>query len=135
MGRASPAFSLDSASWNRLWKLRIQDRLHLMLWKVASGTLKTKGALGKCLNREDEPEFLCPLFHLKTKDSIHLLLRCLVACMAWRESNWAVCLDLLPLANVVELIDLILNVDSMLSIKKDDLSAFTLNAAIVMDVL
>lgn len=47
--RALAAQAMDATSWNRVWKLKLQDKLKLMLWKVAAGAIKTKGALGRIL--------------------------------------------------------------------------------------
>lgn len=55
--------------------------------------------------------------------------------VVWRESNWAVRLDSLPLTNASSLIDTILNADRILNIQKGDLNAFALNATIIMDIL
>lgn len=76
----------------------------MMLWKVAARALKTRGALGKRLNKEEDDEFLCPLCKQATEDTLHLILKCLVACVVWRESNWAIRWEALPMANLVELV-------------------------------
>ncbi|KAB1223477.1 hypothetical protein CJ030_MR2G012474 [Morella rubra] len=53
--------ALDEASWGKLWKLRLQDRLKILLWQVAAGALKTKGSLARILGCEEEESFQCPL--------------------------------------------------------------------------
>lgn len=99
-----------------------------MLWKVAAGALKTRGSLGRRLNQEEEEEFLCPLCKLAR------ILRCLIAFVVWKELNWAMRWNELPIANPAELVNFILHADSRLHIPKADVMAFCLNAAVVMDV-
>lgn len=48
---------LDAATWGRLWKLKLQDRLKLTLWKVTAGALETRGAPARILRCEDEVAF------------------------------------------------------------------------------
>lgn len=54
-----------------------------MIWKVAVGALKTRGALGKILWQEIEEQFLCPLCKFAPEDSLHLLVFCNVATKVW----------------------------------------------------
>lgn len=127
--------ALDAKSWGRLWKLKIQDRLKLLLWKIAAEALKTKGALARILHCEEEVSFLCPFCHLALEDTIHLLVRCSVAFIMWRESPWAIHMDVLNPESAACLIGLVLNADRVLNVSKGSLNAFALNAAIVMDSL
>jgi hypothetical protein len=45
--------------WNSLWKLNLNDRLRLFLWKIAWNILPTKERLGQLFNVN--PDFPCPL--------------------------------------------------------------------------
>lgn len=58
-----------------------------------------------------------------------------MATIAWRESLWAVPMDVLQMESPVELIRLILFADRDLNINKESLKAFALNVAIVIDCL
>lgn len=78
---ASERTILYGATWGRLWKLKLQDRLKLLLWKVAAGALKTKGALARIIHCEEEEGFLCPFCHLVLEDTLHLLVGCSIACI------------------------------------------------------
>lgn len=128
----SPYYSAD---WEYLWKLRIQDRLKLLLWKVASGALKTRAALGRVLHAKQEEQFLCPICRQRPEDTLHLLVTCRFADAVWRESSWAISLSRLPLHSPAELISTILNEDSVLGLDRKLLRAFILNAALVFDVI
>ncbi|KAB1213575.1 hypothetical protein CJ030_MR5G010506 [Morella rubra] len=132
---SSIAVDLDKASWGRLWKLKLHDRLKMLLWQIAAGALKNKGALARVLGREEEESFLCSFCRQAPEDSIHLLVRCSVACIAWRESPWAFPMDALNLGSTEALIGTVLNVDRVLNISKGQLHAFALNAAIIFDCL
>lgn len=99
------------------------------------GLLKTKGALGIIIYREDGDIFHCLICRLVLEDTFYLQIGCSVACIAWRESVWAFEMDSLHLNNAAELINIILNVDRVLNIHNSAMKAFALNAAIIMDVI
>lgn len=100
-----------------------------------TGALRTRGALGRKLQREYDESFLCPLCTLAPKDSLHLLVSCVMVDKAWRESLWAISLKHIPLSSPTELIDTILNVDIHLNLEKLNVHAFVLNMTIVLDVI
>lgn len=103
-GAQAPAvMPLDKKSWSILWKAKLQDRLKLLLWKVAVGALKSRGALGRILQRENEEQFQCPLCRSAPEDTLHLLVNCNVATKIWRESPWAIRMDCIPFASAAEL--------------------------------
>lgn len=126
---------LDVGSWEKLWRLKLQDRLKLTLWKVASGVLKTRGNLARILHCEDEAAFQCHFCKQYPEDTIHLLVRCSVAAIPRRESPWAIPMDSLDLVSPRDLIYTVLNADSVLRVSKACLNDFSLNAAIVIDSL
>lgn len=126
---------LDASTWGRLWKVNLQDNLKLTLWKVAAGVLKTRGALARILHYEDENAFQCPFCKKSLEDSIHLLVRCSVASIAWRESSWAILMDALNLETSGELIKMVLLAESTIQINKGSLDAFVLNVVVVIDSL
>lgn len=45
----------------------------MVLWKVAARALKTKGGLGRLLDRSEEEAFQCPLCQEFPEDTVHLL--------------------------------------------------------------
>lgn len=61
----------------------MQDRPKLMLWKVASGALKTRGLLGRIFHQENEEAFKCLMCQQDLEESLHLLVYCPIACTAW----------------------------------------------------
>lgn len=133
--RAPDHAVLDSGTWMRLWKLKLQDKLKLLLWKVATGAMRTMGALGRILHTEFEEGFLCLLCGQMPEDAIHLFVHCSVANIAWRESPGAVQIDMLSLDSTATLISTVLHADSVLHLDKDNLKAFALNATVVLDSL
>lgn len=96
--------------------------------------LRTKGALGRIPHCEYEG-FLYPLCGQAPEDTIHLLVQCSVATIAWRESPWAVQVDRLGLDSPELLISTMLHADSVLHLAKDHLKAFALIATVVLNNL
>lgn len=44
----APTFSMvERKTWENLWKLRIQDRLELILWKIAVGGFEDSWVFGQ----------------------------------------------------------------------------------------
>lgn len=86
MNRAPSNLLLRRRTWDKLWKLRVQDRLKLILWKVEVGAIKTREALGRIFHREDEDQFRCPLCKDFPEDTLHLFVHCHVVEKAWCES-------------------------------------------------
>lgn len=62
---------------------------------------KNQRSFGRIIHREDEEQFLCPLCKEFLEDSLHLLVNCNVAVKAWRESPWAIQLNMLHLENIL----------------------------------
>lgn len=115
---------LNLGSWSRLWKLKVQEKLKVMLWKVAAGVLRTKGALGRLLHYKFEEGFLCPLCRQASEDTIHLMVHCSVATTTWRESPWFVPVDTLRLETPASLVYTVLNTDHVLYLLKENLRDF-----------
>ena len=81
---ASP---LDISSWKSLWKLKLNARLVLFLWKIAWDLLPTKARL-KSIFSIPYSESLCPLCKTEEYSLPHLFFRCIFARVAWRSSFW-----------------------------------------------
>lgn len=76
----------QSSVWKELWKLKLNDRLKLSLWKIAWNILPT----------DDRLKFFQPVYCLKlcllcqaAEDSLHhLFFKCDIARVVWRNSPW-----------------------------------------------
>jgi hypothetical protein len=77
--------SVSSTFWKSIWKLNLNDRLRLFLWKIAWNILPTKERLGQLFPISDTH---CPLCNM-AKDSLHhLFFDCFFARVVWRLSFW-----------------------------------------------
>lgn len=59
--RGAPIGWLSPAEWKILWKLKIQHRLKLMLWKVLAHALPLRGKIGRWVDDGRETRWLCPM--------------------------------------------------------------------------
>jgi hypothetical protein len=78
---------LDSSTWKALWKLKLNARLILFLWKIAWNLLPTKARL-KTIFQIPAQNSLCPLCSVEEESTSHLFFSCIFARVAWRSSFW-----------------------------------------------
>ena len=64
---------LTRQEWNMLWKLKIHDRLKLLLWKIIWNSLPTREVIGL---RFELDSLQCPLCGSSTESFKHLFLEC-----------------------------------------------------------
>ena len=62
--------------WRRLWKIKVHERIKMLLWRIASNTISVKEILAQRMGLENQ---VCELCHEATKSSYHLFCHCLVA--------------------------------------------------------
>lgn len=74
--------------WKKLWKLRMHERLKLLLWRVYCDILPTKGKIASRIGVEVGEENRCSLCGGESETSHHLFLRCAVSQVVWREAPW-----------------------------------------------
>jgi hypothetical protein len=78
---------LDPNQWKLLWKLKLNARLKLLLWKIAWDLLPSKTRLNTIFPIP-VADSLCPLFSMEEDSLHHLFLRCSFARIAWTSSFW-----------------------------------------------
>lgn len=86
--RAAVSSPLTREQWRKIWKLKLQHRLKLMLWKVTSEALPLRGKMR--LWRDDPDGGLCPLCRGFSETASHLFLACQWSVMLWRTGPWPV---------------------------------------------
>jgi hypothetical protein len=70
--------------WKSLWKLNLNDRLRLFIWKIAWNILPTKERLSQIrITIEDNA---CPLCKVALDSLHHLFFECHFARVVWRQS-------------------------------------------------
>jgi hypothetical protein len=77
--------SVSSPFWKSIWKLNLNDRLRLFLWKIAWNILPTKEHLGLLFPISNS---LCPLCKVADDSLSHLFFECFFARVVWRLSFW-----------------------------------------------
>jgi ribonuclease HI len=91
--------------WKNLWKLKVHDRVKMLLWRIASNVLPTKDNLDQRLGVSDTA---CPLCNEAKETIIHLFLECSIAKAIWFGSCWSIRVDTLPAANCTDIVKLVL---------------------------
>ena len=76
---------LEPRHWKLLWKLNLNARLKLFLWKIAWDILPTKARL-KAVFPIAPADPLCPFCNMAEDSLIHLFFSCSFARIAWRTS-------------------------------------------------
>jgi hypothetical protein len=71
--------------WKHLWRLKIHERLKLLLWKIAWDILPTRFFLSK---KWDIEESSCPFCSSQPETSEHLFFGCPFAVITWSLSPW-----------------------------------------------
>jgi hypothetical protein len=85
--RIVPISPLPSATWKALWKLKLNHRLRLLLWKMGWNILPTKSRISCCIPSAPI-DISCSLCSFSTDSLLHLFFSCLIARVVWRNSLW-----------------------------------------------
>uniref|UniRef100_A0A2N9GLU6 CCHC-type domain-containing protein n=1 Tax=Fagus sylvatica TaxID=28930 RepID=A0A2N9GLU6_FAGSY len=123
---------LTSVEWKSLWKLKIHDRLKLMLWKMAWGMLPTMVALNVRFRVNSTQ---CQLCNSGVETLEHLFIECPFARIAWYLSPWPFRFNVISPLSISEWIKLILNPADLLGCPKEKERHLTLFAAICCDMI
>jgi hypothetical protein len=133
--RTSTAISpLATHSWKSLWKLNLNARLILFLWKIAWDILPTKARL-KVIFPIPPLESYCPLCNSEEDSLSHLFFRCIFARVAWRNSFWPLNSLAQSSLSLLDWIKGIINPFSSLGIPLADSHLFQIFAAVLCDLL
>jgi hypothetical protein len=123
---------LESSLWKSLWKLKLNARLLLFLWKIAWNLLPTKSRL-KALFHIPAPESLCPLCSSEEESISHLFFNCIFAKVAWRSSFWPLDSSAWSSLSPSNWIQGILAPHSVLGIPLADCHLFQIYASVLCD--
>jgi hypothetical protein len=133
--RTSSAISpLDTSIWKALWKLKLNARLILFLWKIAWDILPSKARLNSIFTIPPV-ESLCPLCRTEEDSLSHLFFRCIFARVAWRSSFWPLDSLAWSLLSLPDWIKGIIHPFSSLGIPLADTHLFQIFAAVLCDLL
>jgi hypothetical protein len=70
--------------WKAIWKLNLNDRLKIFIWKIAWNMLPTRERLSQISISILDPS--CPLCKVATDSLQHLFFECFYARVVWRHS-------------------------------------------------
>ncbi|GLT68009.1 hypothetical protein SLA2020_402740 [Shorea laevis] len=122
----------QSSVWKELWKLKLNDRLKLFLWKIAWNILPTGDRLQ--FFQPVSPLKLCPLCKAAEDSLHHLFFRCDIARVIWRNSPWPLDSTVLNFPSMMDWIKFIIS-PSSLGINRKDHHHFQIFAAVLCDLL
>lgn len=125
---------LDESDWSALWKLPLQDRLKLLLWKIASEALPVRVLSYRLRSSTDTSFPDCANCKGQMDSIIHIFYICSVARTLWRASSWPMDLSIVPASSPANWILTLLHADTTLGVKPSVLPLFLMHAAILCDV-
>lgn len=125
---------VSDISWKKLWKLKIQDCLKLLIWKVARNILPTKSLFKTAINHNAD-QILCPLCETQVETLHHLFFNCYFARILWRQSSWPIDISKFNEFPITVWINNILNPSRSLLIAKEEIQNFQLFASLAMDCI
>lgn len=85
--RRSSQFFLEERDWSKLWKLQLQDRLKLLLWKVAAEAMPVRVPEFRRHEDNDAPHLQCPCCGQYPETTVHLFHDCTMARLLWNTST------------------------------------------------
>jgi hypothetical protein len=97
----------SGSTWKSIWKLNLNDRLRLFLWKMAWNILPTKTRLSAIFPSTSLD--ICPLCKSGEDSLQHLFFNCIFARVIWRNSFWPLDSTALNFSDMMDWIKLIIN--------------------------
>ncbi|KAB1226989.1 hypothetical protein CJ030_MR1G014989 [Morella rubra] len=123
---------MSEQDWKLLWQVKMQDRLKLILWKIAAEALPLRATIFARMGATDNLDtILCPLCSNQAETALHLFQHCPVSRILWRNSAWPLDIANIPTSSPADLIKKLLNADDSLGIPPPQLQMFIINAAII----
>lgn len=107
MKRCPPSLQQGSQLWKALWKVDMQDRLKLILWKVAFNVLPLRGMFLPANVFNVVAWAKCSLCSEGMKTPLHLFTQCSVARSLWRHSPRPLDITCILLTSMAQLIEFI----------------------------
>jgi ribonuclease HI len=119
--------------WNSIWKLKLNDRLRLFLWKITWNILPTTERLGHLFDVNLDSS--CPLCKVDEDSLYHLFFGCSFARIVWRHSFWPLDSTKFNFSSMVDWIKLIVSPCHSLGIPTADCHKFQIFALVACDIL
>ena len=121
--------------WLKLWKMKLQERVKILIWRIGNDILPTKGNLATRLGQNDTSYPLC---YEEIENNPRLFFYCTVAKAVWFGCNWGLelrCLTLwtVPIMQRILLIPLVMIATNF--ILKSGTRAKILTIALIIDAI
>lgn len=73
-------------NWMQIWRLKVPQRVKILLWRMARGCLPPQCNLARChIPCEEE----CPMCTNGTESDLHLFFQCTQVVQVWSVTNFA----------------------------------------------
>ena len=118
--------------WKSIWKLNLNDRLKLFLWKIAWNILPTMERLGQLFPISDTH---CPLCKVADDSLSHLFFECFFARVVWHHSFWPLDSTTFPFSLMADWIASIISPGHSLGILLKDQHKFQFFSSVACDIL
>lgn len=115
--------------------LQLQDRLKLLLWKIAAEAIPVKAPSFLSLGSLSDTTTLCPFCQEHAESILHVFHGCQLARALWSLSAWPLAISRFSFACPADWIRFILHAGVELGFRPSSLPSFILNAALILDVL
>lgn len=133
--RSALAGSLSSKDWEILWKVKIQHRLKLILWKVAGDALPLRGKIKRWAENASNLSWRCPLCDCDEESNEHLFPACPGSKFIWREGPWPVRTEAFARRPIAEWIKFLFHCKNLPSELQNSWRDIMLAVAIRLDVI
>jgi hypothetical protein len=122
------------AQWKQLWKLKLNARLKLFLWKIAWDIVPSKARLQAVFPISPD-DSMCPLCNMEEDSLLHLFFNCSFARIAWRSSFWPLDSQAWSSLSLSSWVQGIISPHAAFGIPKDDVHLFQIFSAVLCDRL
>jgi hypothetical protein len=124
---------LPKSLWKALWKLNLNNRLKLFLWKMVWNIIPTKFRISQTINSIIQ-DTSCSLCSSSVDSILHFFFYCPIARVVWRQSFWLMDSLALPVHNIIYWLLIILN-PVAIGIPQTNSHMFQIFAAVAYDQL
>jgi hypothetical protein len=122
---------LPPSSWKSLWKLNINHRLKLFLWKMIWNIIPSKHRISHSLP-SSHLDTTCSLCAGPIDSIFHLFFNCPIARVVWRQSFWPLDITALHIEDMTVWLSIILN-PTRIGIPAEDTHLFQIFAVVACD--
>ena len=117
------------ALWKKLWKIRVPERLRMLLWRIGPDAIPTKDNM---IKRFESIDPTCPLCCQDIESTCHVFFNCPVAKAIWLTSCWGFRASDHQISSCEDIINLVVEPPKA-PCPIEDLWKITLNIAIILD--